>query len=268
MTDAELATAAAMRLRERWKGFAPTTFIGLGSGLGDACRGMETVDEVAFEELPGFAAPTVAGHSGRLTIGTWAGENVLVMLGRMHLYEGHSLDRVVHPIRVAKDVGVRQIVLTNMSGGMHADWKLPALALIDGHRDLQYGWREGFRSEVARPYSEALNQRLQESATAAGVELHRGVYAGLLGPNYETPSEIRALRNLGCDLVGMSTVQEARVAAELDMEVCAVSCVANHAAGVTNKEIDHGDVVDAGKEVAPKLIAMLEQFLQRTRNQP
>jgi purine-nucleoside phosphorylase len=267
MTADDLAIAAADRLRERWRGFRATTFIGLGSGLGDVCRGMNVVDEVGFEEAPGFAAPTVVGHSGKLRIGEWSGEPVLVMLGRMHLYEGHSIDRVVHPIRVAANLGARRIVLTNMSGGVHSDWPLPSLAVVEGHRDLQFGWREGFRSDVCRPYSERLIRWLNDAAAEAGTPIRGGVYAGLLGPTYETPAEIGALHALGCDLVGMSTVQEARVASELGLECCAISCVANYAAGVTEREIDHSDVVDAGKAIAPQLVALLDAFLRKVNQE-
>jgi len=267
MTATELASAAADKLRVRWHGFRPATFIGLGSGLGDVCREMKVVDEVGFEDVPGFAAPTVVGHSGKLRIGEWSGEPVLVMLGRMHLYEGHSIDRVVHPVRVAERLGIRRIVLTNMSGGVHADWPLPALAVVEGHRDLQSGWREGFRGDECRPYSSRMHQWLRDAAAESGTPIRSGVYAGLLGPNYETPAEVRALRTLGCDLVGMSTVQEARVAAELGLECCAISCVANYAAGVTEREVDHADVVDAGKAIAPQLVALLDRFLQKAHQE-
>ena len=263
MIEPDLATVAADRLRERWEGFLPTTFIGMGSGLAVACRGLKAIDEVPFAEVPGFAAPTVVGHSGELRIGVWSDERVLVMLGRMHLYEGHSIERVVHPIRVAHRLGVKRIILTNMSGGMHADWPLPALALVEGNRDLQSGWRAGFEGDAAKPYSERLNRMLTESANEVGVTLKRGTYAGLLGPNYETPSEVRALQQLGCDLVGMSTVQEARIASELGLDCCAISCVANHAAGVTEREIDHADVVDAGALVAPQFVSLLDSFFRR-----
>jgi purine-nucleoside phosphorylase len=267
MTAPELATAAADILRIRWRGFRPATFIGLGSGLGDVCREMKIVDEVGFEDVPGFAPPTVVGHPGKLRVGEWSGEPVLVMLGRMHLYEGHAVDRVVHPIRVAANLAVQRIVLSNMSGGVHADWPSPALAVVEGHRDLQSGWSEGFDGDVCRPYSKRLNRWLADAATQSGTPIRQAIYAGLLGPTYETPAEVRALRTLGCDLVGMSTVQEARVAAELGLECCAISCVANHAAGVTEREVDHADVVDAGKTIAPKLAALLGRFLRRVKQE-
>jgi len=263
MTDPSLAIQAAEFLRKRWGGFRPSTFVGLGSGLGDACREMTVVDEVGFDQVPGFAPPTIAGHAGRLRAGTWSGEPVIVMLGRMHLYEGHSVERVVHPIRTAAELGVRNILLTNMSGGTSPEWVPPLLARIDAHRDLQQGWLVEFTSDVAALYSDYLGQVIEKAASEAGVDLRHGVYAGLLGPNYETPAEVRALRGLGCDMVGMSTVQEARVARELGLECAAISCVANFAAGVVEQTIDHAEVVDAGHRITPALIALLGGSLRR-----
>jgi len=224
---------------------------------------MTVVDEVGFDQVPGFAPPTIAGHAGRLRAGTWSGEPVIVMLGRMHLYEGHSVERVVHPIRTAAELGVRNIVLTNMSGGTSPEWVPPLLARIDAHRDLQQGWLAGFRDRAADLYSDRLSQIIGKAASESGVTLYRGVYAGLLGPTYETPAEIRGLRGLGCDMVGMSTVQEARVANELGMECAAISCVSNFAAGVVEQTIDHADVVDAGRRIAPALVALLGGLLRR-----
>jgi purine-nucleoside phosphorylase len=266
MNEADLAERAAQFLQRRWKGFQPRTLIGLGSGLGEVCRDMTLVDEVAFSEVPGFAPPTVAGHAGRIRVGEWSGELVLVLLGRMHLYEGHSIDAVVHPIRTAALLGVQNILLTNMSGGMQSDWKLPLLALVDAHRDLQHGWVGGFRGDPIDCYSQRLKNVVMESTSEGQVALRRGVYAGLTGPSYETPAEIRALRGLGCDMVGMSTVQEARVANELGLACCAVSCVSNFAAGVTNEKVDHADVVEAGRKIAPALTALLGAVLKRIAN--
>src|SRR4029078_9232288 len=125
MPDPSLAVQAANYLNARWAGFQPRTFIGLGSGLGDVCAEMTVHDEASFGEIPGFSPPTVAGHAGRLRNGHWSGEPVVVMLGRMHLYEGHDVERVVHPIRTAAQLGVQNIVLTNMSGGTRLEWPPP-----------------------------------------------------------------------------------------------------------------------------------------------
>lgn len=267
MNEADLAERAAQFLQARWRGLQPRTLIGLGSGLGEACRDMNVHDEVAFSEVLGFAPPTVAGHAGRIRVGIWSGEPVVVLLGRMHLYEGHSIDAVVHPIRTAARLGVRNILLTNMSGGTRSDWTPPLLALIDAHRDLQHGWVEGFRGDVVDCYSSWFKGVVAKAATEAGVSLRRGVYAGLTGPCYETPSEVRALRGLGCHMVGMSTVQEARVADQLGLACCAISCVSNFAAGVANEKIDHADVVAAGRSITPSLIALLGAVLKRIADQ-
>jgi purine-nucleoside phosphorylase len=267
MTHSTLATDAAKFLRRRWQEFQPRTFIGLGSGLGDACNAMSVHDEIPFADVPGFAPPTVVGHAGRLRVGTWSGEPVLVMLGRMHLYEGHSVDRVVHPIRTAAALGVKNVVLTNMSGGTPVDWTPPLLAILDGHRDLQHGWRAGFEEGPFVGYTDRLIARMSAAAHESGIAVKRGVYAGLLGPNYETPAEVRALRALGCHMVGMSTVQEAKVARESALNCVAVSCVSNSAAGVSDRPVDHGDVVDAGRRIEPALAALLGAFLKRLHDE-
>lgn len=268
MTDPSLADRAAQFLRDRWGEFRPRTLVGLGSGLGEACREMDVLDEVPFSEIPGFAPPTVVGHAGRLRVGRWSGEPVFVLLGRMHLYEGHSVERVVHPIRTAARLGVENVVLTNMSGGTQFDWKPPLLAVVEAHRDLQQGWLKGFAGDVVDCYSPKFKAMLIEAAAEAQIAVRRGVYAGLLGPSYETPAEVRVLRALGCHMVGMSTVQEARVANELGLSCCAVSCISNFAAGVTNERVDHADVVEAGRIIAPALIALLGGLLMRIADEP
>jgi len=263
MTDPSLADQAAQFLRERWGEFRPRTLVGLGSGLGEACREMDMLDEVPFSEIPGFSPTTVVGHAGRLRAGHWSGEPVLVLLGRMHLYEGHSIETVVHPIRTAARLDVKNVVLTNMSGGTQFDWTPPLLAVVDAHRDLQQGWLKGFAGDVVDCYSPKLKAMLKEAAAEAQIAVQRGVYAGLLGPSYETPAEVQALRGLGCHMVGMSTVQEARVANELGLSCCAVSCVSNFAAGVTHEKVDHADVVEAGRIIAPSLMALVGALLMR-----
>jgi purine-nucleoside phosphorylase len=164
---------------------------------------------------------------------------------------------------MAARLGVRNIVLTNMSGGTQPEWTPPALAALSAHRDLQQGWIDGFRADAVEVYSPRFRRMLRESASAVGVSLHEGVYAGLLGPCYETPAEVRALHGLGCDMVGMSTVKEAVAARELGLECAAISCVSNLAAGVAAGPIDHADVVEAGRQAASSLAAVLEAFLER-----
>jgi purine-nucleoside phosphorylase len=258
--------AAARRL-------APATAVVLGSGLGPVVDRITAAAAVPFGELPGFAAPTVHGHSGRAVIGTWDGVAVLAFQGRTHFYEGNPWERVTAAVRLAADLGVRRVVLTNAAGGLRDDLNPGDLMAVRGHVELldPRDWRRlvgggdpspqppprsgggepdgervfapsplrggGWeRGHFTSPYTPALVARLES------LGLPSGVYAGLTGPCYETPAEIRALRVMGADAVGMSTVKEAEAAAGLGLEVAAISCITNKAAGLASGTLSHGEV--------------------------
>lgn len=246
--------------------FAPRTAVILGSGLGGASQSVAPIGEIPFAALEGMPVPSALGHPGQLVVGQWHAAGVLVFLGRAHRYEGRSWDEIAFAVRLARAVGVRDIVLTNMSGGI--DPKLPpgSLALIDGHLDLM-GWNRPVGGRglvlpvfVEGAYSRTLGALLERSAAARGIRLTRAVYAGVPGPNYETPAEVRALARMGATVVGMSTIGEAEVARELGMDCCCVSCVANPAAGVAHGPIRHEDVLEGARRATGQTRALLDGF--------
>jgi purine-nucleoside phosphorylase len=248
----------------------------LGSGwapaadalAGDRPRGSEAV-EVPLADLGGFPSPTVAGHAAVVRSIGLGGLRALVFLGRTHLYEGHPVAAVVHGVRTAVAAGCRVIVLTNAAGGIRADMMVGQPVLISDHLNLTG------RSPLAGPpppegyasrftdLTDLYSERLRVLALAADPGLEEGVYAALPGPHYETPAEIRMLRTLGADLVGMSTALEAIAARHLGAEVLAISLVSNMAAGITGQALDHAEVVAAGKAAAERMGTLLAAILPR-----
>jgi purine-nucleoside phosphorylase len=244
----------------------------LGSGWAPAAdalaSGSEAV-EVPLADLGGFAPPSVAGHAGVVRSIGIGGQRALVFLGRTHLYEGHPVATVVHGVRTAVAAGCRVIVLTNAAGGIREDLAVGQPVLVSDHLNLTgrsplagppppEGYASRF-TDLTSLYSE----RLRFLAAAADPGLAEGVYAALPGPHYETPAEIRMLRTLGADLVGMSTALEAIAARHLGAEVLAISLVSNMAAGVTGQALDHAEVVAAGKAAASRMGGLLAAILPR-----
>jgi len=241
-------------------GLAPKTAIVLGSGLADVTAGFEEVDTISFGDIPGLVQTTVKGHHGRLSVGHWHGTPVLLFLGRLHFYEGHSTHAVTEPIRIAADLGVRRLILTNAAGGIHPALNPGSLMGIRGH--IKVIGLDAFRtladgSAVRTPYSTRLLDTMPEVLT--------GIYAALTGPAYETPAEIRAYAMCGVDAVGMSTALEAEAAVALGMEVAAISCITNRAAGLSDSPLDHAEVLVNAKlgvqhlgELLSRLITLAE----------
>jgi len=231
----------------------------LGSGLGAFAERLEDAHSVGFEELNGMPMSRVPGHAGRFVIGTIAGTRVLVQQGRVHLYEGWSAEEVTRSVRAMAAVGARGLVLTNAAGGLDAFWRPPCLMRVVDHMNLQ-GRTPLARSEMGRgtPYGVAFGEALEAGAREAQVEMHKGVYVGLPGPSYETPSEVRLLRRMGADAIGMSTVAEALAAHASGLQVGAVSCISNYAAGISNQPLHHEEVVEAGVEIADDFCRVLE----------
>ncbi len=214
----------------------PRVAVVLGSGLGGVAQAFREHASVGYADVPGVPPPTVAGHRGRLAVGDWDGVPALVCSGRVHFYEGHPWDRVTRLVELAADLGVRAAVLTNAAGGIRADLNPGDVMAIRAHLALL--GRDAWRTVCPEtgPYTPAL------VAAAETAGLPTGVYAGLTGPAYETHAEVRALRLMGADAVGMSTVREALAAAARGLQVCAVSCVTNKAAGLAPDPLTHADV--------------------------
>lgn len=236
----------------------------LGSGWAGATDRIGSIDtEIELSTIPGFPAPSVAGHRNQLRSIDVDGVAVLVFGGRAHLYEGHAPDTVVHGVRTAAAAGCSTLILTNAAGTLRTDWPVGQLALIDDHINLS-----GASPMVGPPpppdqpgrfcdLTEAYSARLRDIAHAVDPLLASGVYAGLLGGNYETPAEIRMLRTMGADLVGMSTVLETIAARHLGVEVLGVSLATNLAAGLSPEPLDHADVLAAAAEAETRVVELL-----------
>jgi purine-nucleoside phosphorylase len=221
---------------------------------------------IVYQQIPFFPRSTAIGHAGRLVIGKLGEVTVAVMQGRVHQYEGYTAKQSAFPIRVFGRLGVRALLLTNAAGGINPQYGEGALVLIGDHLNLQGAnplsgpndERFGPRfPDMTEAYSRAYRQIAVEAGRKHGIELHQGVYAALAGPSYETPAEIRYLRTIGADLVGMSTVAEAIVARHMGIGVLAISCVTNLAAGLSPREIDHQEVLATGARVRGKFLALL-----------
>jgi purine-nucleoside phosphorylase len=257
-----LAEAAAAELRERTGVDAFDVAVVLGSGWAPAAAelGVPT-DTIAMADLVGFNPPSAAGHDGRVMVVPVGGKRVLVLLGRIHAYEGHQLRHVVHPVRTACAAGVRTVVLTNAAGGLRADFTVGQPVLISDHLNLTA--RSPLVGSQFVDLVDAYAPRLRALAREVDGALAEGVYAGLPGPHYETPAEIRMLRTLGADLVGMSTVHETIAARAAGAEVLGVSLVTNLAAGMTGQPLSHAEVLETGRQSATRMGSLLAEVLAR-----
>lgn len=265
---------AVDHLRRRvGRAFRPKLGVVLGSGLGGALASALAVEhEVPYGEIPGFLPSTVQGHAGRLLFGRLDGAPVVVMQGRVHLYEGHPAADVVLPVRVLAALGAPRVLLTNAAGGVSPTLVAGDLMLIRDHLNLTgrnplVGPNEAELGprfpDMTAAYSPSLRAMMLEAAEAAGVTLRVGVYAGLLGPTYETPAEIKMLQVLGADAVGMSTVLETIALRHMGCEVVAISCISNQGAGISPHPLSHAEVEVAAKQVAAALAAVVRGFVAR-----
>jgi purine-nucleoside phosphorylase len=266
--DARLdALEAAVRTRTNLR---PKVGLVLGSGLGGLADALDLDVAIPFGELPGWPPATAPGHAGRLLFGRLGGVPVAMQQGRFHLYEGHSAGFVVEPVLLFGRLGARAVVLTNAAGGVNAAFGPGTLMVISDHLNLtgrsplaganddRLGPRFPDMTEV---WDRDLRQRLHAAGKAEGVPLAEGVYACLLGPSYETPAEIRMLRAIGADAVGMSTVPEAVAARWAGLRVCGVSLVTNAAAGVTGAPLSHEEVLVAANRAGPGLARVLARMV-------
>jgi len=244
----------------------------LGSGLGVLAEAMKGATAIPYREIPHFPVSTVAGHAGELVVGEAAGRPVLLMNGRFHLYEGYPAQSVAFPVRVMKALGVHTLVVTNAAGGINTTFQPGDLMLIEDHLNLTgQNPLVGPNDESIGPrfpdMSEAYSARLRELARAVaeqqGLRLVSGVYAGLLGPSYETPAEIRMLRALGADAVGMSTVTEVIAARHAGLEVAGISCISNMAAGILPQPLSHREVMETAERVKERFLGLITGLLPR-----
>lgn len=261
------ALEAAVRARTD---VVPVAGIVLGSGLGGLADDIEAAVAIPFSELPGWPSATAPGHVGRLLLGRLGGTPVAMLQGRFHVYEGNDPGLVVQPVLLFRRLGARLVVLTNAAGGVDPAFGPGTLMVIRDHLNLtgrtpllgpnadEIGQRF---QDLTEAWSPRLRQALHAAGRAEGVELAEGVYAGLLGPQYETPSEVRMLRTLGADAVGMSTVLECIAARWAGLEVCGVSLVTNAGAGYSGEPLTHEEVLEAGAEAGPRLARVIRRFV-------
>jgi purine-nucleoside phosphorylase len=267
----------AVELVEARTSIRPQIGLVLGSGLGAFADSLLHAVRIPYKHLPGFPASTAIGHKGELVLGTLganghAAADIAVMSGRFHLYEGYTPQQVVSGVRLFHELGIRRLVLTNAAGGIDLSYQRGALVLISDHINLQ-----GFNPlvgpndsslgprfpDMTEAYSTEFRRVALQTAEEMGITLYQGVYAGLLGPSYETPAEIRFLKAIGADLVGMSTVPEAIAANHLGMKVLGISCVTNVAAGLSGEKLSHDEVLEVGQRVSGTFIKLLSALLPR-----
>jgi purine-nucleoside phosphorylase len=261
-SPAEVAHDAAQAIRDRTGVENHDVAVVLGSGWAPAASRLgEPTATVPMADLPGFTPPTAAGHRGQVLSVPVGGQRVLVLVGRIHAYEGHDLRHVVHPVRTACAAGVRTVVLTNAAGGLRPDFTVGQPVLISDHLNLTA--RSPLVGAQFVDLTDAYAARLRAVAREIDPALAEGVYAGLPGPHYETPAEIRMLRTLGADLVGMSTVHETIAARAEGAAVLAISLVTNLAAGMTGEPLSHEEVLAAGRQSATRMGSLLSAVISR-----
>jgi purine-nucleoside phosphorylase len=271
LSDFARADRAAKFILSKTK-LRPRVAVVLGSGLGAFADDLAGAVRIPYEKIPGFPRSTAEGHAGRLVIGKAGDVVVAAMQGRVHFYEGYSLKEVVFPMRVLGRLGIRAAILTNAAGGINTALKQGALVIIRDHINLQGSnpligpneERFGARfPDMTQAYSKSYRSIANEESRRLGIEVFEGVYAALTGPSYETPAEIRYLRTIGADLVGMSTAPEVIVARHMGIRVLGISCVTNMAAGILDQPINHAEVMETGERVKGHFVALLRVVLPR-----
>jgi purine-nucleoside phosphorylase len=251
---------------------SPKLGVILGSGLGAFADTLEPRVEIPYSDIPNWPQSTAIGHAGKLALGDLAGVPIVVMSGRAHLYEGYAPEQVVYGVRVMKQLGVNSLIVTNAAGGINLQYGQGALVAISDHINLQgvnvlagpNDAKLGPRfPDMSEAYSTEYRKIALECAASLGINLKEGVYAAMLGPSYETPAEIRFLRTIGADLVGMSTVAEVTAANHMGMKVLAISCVTNMAAGILPQKINHQEVLETGERVRGTFVKLLNAVIPR-----
>jgi len=266
------AEKAAATIRARTGSHATSVGLILGSGLGGLAKQIQESVRIPFGEIPGFPEATVVGHDGALIVGTLGGRQVAALSGRFHMYEGHPAALAGFPVRVLRALGARELFVSNAAGGISPKLAVGDLMMICDHLNLmganplvgpvQQG--EVRFPDMTDAYDPGLRRSLRTTAEKLGISLREGVYAGLLGPSYETPVEVKMLRTLGADAVGMSTVPEVIVARSLGMRVAGVSCITNAAAGVTGAALSHAEVLETTARVSASFESLVIEFLKQS----
>ena len=251
--------------------YRPVVGMILGSGLGDFADTLEDAVRIHYGEIPNFPVPSAPGHVGALVFGRKQGCEVVVLQGRIHFYEGLSQQKITLPVRVLSAIGVRQLVLTNAAGGVNLSFEPGTLMLISDH--INYSGANPLIGpnlddfgprfpDVSDLYCKHLRCAVKEAAEAEGIALQEGVYMMFSGPNYETPAEVRMAKIVGADAVGMSTVPEALVAGHCGMEVLGISCITNIAAGLSDRKLDHSEVLEIANRVHDTFQNLLDVILR------
>jgi purine-nucleoside phosphorylase len=262
-------TEAADAVRARVPNL-PQVAVVLGSGLGDFANSLTDAVHMPYDQLPHWPASKIIGHDGKLVVGTVKGRMIAALAGRSHLYEGHDIGTVTFAVRVLGVLGIKTLLLTNAAGGVNTSFSKGALMVIDDHINLmganplagpnddRFGARFPDMTDV---YATRLRRIADQTGRRMNLSLPHGVYAALLGPSYETPAEIRYLRTIGADAVGMSTVPEALVARHMGIEVLGISCITNMAAGVLPQPLNHLEVMETARRIRSQFIALLEGII-------
>lgn len=243
----------------------PEVGIILGSGLGSMVDGFKDTVTIKFEEIPNFPKSTVEGHRGEIVAGNFSGVDVIALSGRVHYYEGYTMQEVCLPVRMMAGLGVKKLIVTNAGGAINEDFSTGDIIVITDHinmmgdNPLKGSWDF---VDMTDAYNRILRILAHDSAVMLDIELKEGVYLALSGPSYETPAEIRMLRTLGADIVGMSTVPEVIVANSLGMEVLGLSIITNMAAGILNQKLSHKEVIQVTREAGGKFIRLIEKIIK------
>jgi purine-nucleoside phosphorylase len=270
--SAEAARKAAQAIGKRTKGRQPAVAVILGSGLGGLASSIDDAVRIPFADIPGFPDTTIVGHEGAVIVGGLGGRDVVALSGRFHMYEGHSAALAAFPVRVFHALGVRELFVSNAAGGISPKLAVGDLMVISDHLNLmgtnplvgpaQEG--ETRFPDMTDAYDPGLRRVLRTTAEKLDIPLQQGVYAGLLGPSYETPSEVKMLRLMGADAVGMSTVPEVIMARALGIRVAGISCITNAAAGVTGAALSHAEVLETTQRVSGAFEALVTEFLAQS----
>ena len=258
-------------IKEKTNGFVPDILLVLGSGLGGFTNALNGVS-IPYSEIEGFVPSTVTGHKGSLFFYSTGGKNVAVMQGRFHFYEGNSMETITYPIKLLNKLGAKIVILTNAAGALDTTLTPGDLMFISDHINLMgtnplIGKNDDSMGErfpdMSQVYSLELRKRAFEAANEINIDLKEGVYAATTGPSYETPSEVKMLKTMGADVVGMSTVPEAIVANWLRMKVLGISLVSNYASGVTDSKLSHNEVLEIGKETSDKFKKLVNKIIEK-----
>lgn len=259
-------------LEKKLNGKKPQIGLILGSGLGVLAEEITSPVVIKYQDIPGFPSSTVAGHKGQLVIGELEGKTVVAMQGRFHFYEGYNMSLVTFPVRVMKSLGIGKLVVTNAAGGINEKFSAGNLMLIEDHIN-QFGTNpligknddaQGVRfPDMSQAYSRQLLSLAEKAAEEENIQVQKGVYVGTTGPSYETPAEVRMLRQLGGDAVGMSTVPEVIAARHSDIEVLGISCISNMAAGILDQPLTHEEVMETTEHVKQDFLSLVKAVIRK-----